>query len=78
MSKHKEIHKRKWLSPTDSSSLSYVSYTMYEYGDESMSLCIADCNRNINLHIMNKKDRRKIQTLIDFLNQAMSVYDGEQ
>lgn len=76
--KRKHQHKRIWLRPNDPDTMSFAAYTMYEYGEDKMSITIADCNRRINLGIYNKADRRKIGKLIQFLQEAVDIYDREQ
>lgn len=78
MAKQKVIHKRIWLQPKDPYTKSYAMYTVYSNDDYGSNINIADCYRSIDLSMNSKKDRRKIQKLINFLQEAVEVWDREQ
>jgi hypothetical protein len=74
MPRRRRIAKRKWLSPSNPDALSYVAYD----SDEGyMNIKIADCYRAITLSLNDRKDRKKIDRLISFLQEAVEVYDAE-
>ena len=70
--KRKEIHKRIWLQPSDADTMSHAAYTIGQYGDDGISITLADCNRQINLYFDTDKaaGRRKLDKLIAFLQEA--------
>lgn len=79
MAKRKAIHKRMWLAPNDCDSMASVKYTIDTYSTEGeMEISIADCYKTINLTLNNRADQRKIQRLIDFLNEAIVVHVRER
>ena len=74
--KRKHLHKRIWLAPGDPESSAWVAWTIHSYSmdDGDMDIQIADCNRHITLGIYDKQDERKIQRLIDFLEDALAKH----
>ena len=75
--KRKHLHKRMWLAPNDPDSQAWVSWSIpsYNMGDGGgMDIQIADCRRHISLGLYNKNDERKIQRLIDFLEDALAKH----
>ena len=72
MAKRKHEHKRMWLAPNDPDSMAWVQYHMPNYSQEGeMDIEIADCFRHISLTLNNKKDQRKIEKLIVFLQHCV-------
>jgi hypothetical protein len=72
MAKKKHEHKRMWLAPNNPDSMAHVAYQIASYSVEGeMEITIADCFRNISLTLNSKKDQRKIQKLIDFLQMCV-------
>ena len=79
MARRKAIHRRMWLAPNDCDSMASVKYTIDSYSDEGeMEISIADCYKTINLTLNNRADQRKIQRLIDFLEEAIVVHVRER
>ncbi len=78
MAKHKHMHKRIWLAPTDEDSQAWAAYTINKYsmrdGTGDMNISIADCFRHIDLTLSGKKDQRKIERLIKFLQDAVAAH----
>ncbi len=75
--KKKTIHKRVWLEPSDPDTLSYVAYTLGQYGEDDLNITLADCNRQINLYFSEtKKGRRKLNKLIAVLQEAQEKYNA--
>ena len=76
--KHKHIHKRIWLAPTDEDSQAWAAYTISKYsmrdGSGDMEISIADCFRHIDLSLSSKSDLRKIERLIKFLQAAVAAH----
>lgn len=77
--KRKTIHKRIWLCPRDSDTMSHAAYTLNQYGERGdMSLDMADCSRKISMYFeANAKGKRKLDRLIKFLQEAQEKYDEE-
>ncbi len=71
----KHEHKRMWLAPNDEDSQAWVAYTISKYdikqGTGDMDISIADCFRHISLTLHGKKDQRKIEKLIKFLQACV-------
>jgi hypothetical protein len=79
MAKRKAIHKRLWLSPSDCDSMAYAKYTIDSYSiDGDMEISIADCYKIINLTLQSARDLRKIERLINFLQEAVVVHKQER
>ncbi len=79
MGRRKAIHKRKWLAPSDCDSMAYAKYTIDSYStDGDMEISIADCYKIINLTLCSAQDLRKIERLIDFLQEAVAVHKQER
>jgi hypothetical protein len=79
MSRRKATHRRIWLAPGDPDSLSAASYTISEYEtDGEMEITITDCYRKISLSLRDRRDLRKINKLIDFLQEAVAVHEVER
>ncbi len=75
MAKRKHQHKRIWLAPSDPDSQAWASWQIASYSSEGeMDIQIADCNRHIGLGLYDKKDQRKIERLIKFLQDAIDVH----
>ena len=75
MAKKKHIHRRIWLDPSNPDVMSWVSYQKPSCApDGEMDIQIADCFRNITLSLNHKKDQRKIEKLIKFLQEAVEIH----
>lgn len=71
-------HKRMWLSPSDPESLSYIAYTLNDWGsDKNMDITIADCNKHISINLWKKGARKKLERLIGVLNEALEAWDAK-
>lgn len=77
--KQKHQHKRMWLAPNDPDSQAWVAWQIASYSKEGeMDISIADCHRSISLTLYNQKDQRKMQKLIDFLQDAVDKHVEER
>jgi len=73
--KKKHIHRRIWLAPSDPDSMAFAAYQVPSYEREGqMDIEIADCFRRISLTLSGKKDQRKIERLIDFLQECVDKH----
>ena len=80
--KRKAISKRQWLIPNDPDTMSYVAYSQDKYDDEyTVLIKIADCNRCINIYCSGRVGLRKLDRLLNMLQEARDVIqdgiDGE-
>ena len=77
--KTKRIHRRVWLCPSDADTMSYVAYSLNDYGERgSMNISIADCSRKINFYFDgDAKGKRKLDKLISILEEAREKYNAE-
>ncbi len=77
--KKKHQHKRIWLAPSDPDSQAWAAWQIAGYSREGeMDITLADCHRSISLGLYNRKDERKIQKLIDFLQAALDKSKEER
>lgn len=74
--KRKSWSKRKWLCPNDPDTMSYVACSQDKYSErDSVNIQIADCNRSINLYCEGKAGLRKLDRLLDSLQEARDVLE---
>jgi hypothetical protein len=78
MSKRKSKHRRIWLAPSDPDSFAYVAWQQDAYDDrDTVNISIADCHRSISLYCSGTQGIKKIDKLIDMLEEARGqITDG--
>jgi hypothetical protein len=63
-----------WLAPSDHESFSYVAYTQDSYDDEdTVNVTIADCHRSVTYYCSGKAGLKKLDRLIDMLEEARGI-----